>query len=117
MFKLTRAGVDPTIGGQTARLELEMIITLDEDRLLSVDEAQQLLGGIGRTQLYHLLGTGQLKSKKLGKRRLIRRSAIDELIDSLPDGDTWMLDPDCRDGKHRSCVGGPCECDCHAGTK
>lgn len=25
-----------------------------------------------------------------------------------------LLDPDCRDGKHGSCVGPPCECDCHA---
>lgn len=25
-----------------------------------------------------------------------------------------LLDPDCRDGKHTSCVGGPCECACHA---
>lgn len=24
-----------------------------------------------------------------------------------------LIDPDCRDGKHRSCFGGPCECDCH----
>jgi hypothetical protein len=24
-----------------------------------------------------------------------------------------LIDPDCRSGKHASCVGGPCECDCH----
>jgi hypothetical protein len=24
-----------------------------------------------------------------------------------------LIDPDCRDGKHRSCAGGPCECPCH----
>lgn len=24
-----------------------------------------------------------------------------------------LLDPDCRQGKHGSCVGGPCECACH----
>lgn len=27
--------------------------------------------------------------------------------------DERLLDPDCRAGKHASCVGGPCECDCH----
>ena len=27
-----------------------------------------------------------------------------------------ILDPDCRDGKHRTCFGGPCECDCHKTT-
>lgn len=24
-----------------------------------------------------------------------------------------LIDPDCRDGKHSSCVGGPCDCECH----
>jgi hypothetical protein len=24
-----------------------------------------------------------------------------------------LIDPDCAAGKHSSCVGGPCECDCH----
>lgn len=24
-----------------------------------------------------------------------------------------VIDPDCRDGKHAACVGGPCECSCH----
>jgi hypothetical protein len=24
-----------------------------------------------------------------------------------------LIDPDCRDGKHGSCVGGPCQCACH----
>lgn len=28
-----------------------------------------------------------------------------------------LLDPDCRDGKHGSCVGGPCECSCHRPAK
>lgn len=27
--------------------------------------------------------------------------------------DEKLIDPDCRDGKHRSCVGGLCECSCH----
>lgn len=35
----------------------------------------------------------------------------------LPAGpvDDWppVLDPDCRAGKHGSCVAGPCECSCH----
>jgi hypothetical protein len=30
-----------------------------------------------------------------------------------PIGDYALIDPDCRDGKHGSCVGGPCECACH----
>ena len=27
--------------------------------------------------------------------------------------DEPLFDPDCRDGKHGSCVGAPCECGCH----
>jgi hypothetical protein len=27
--------------------------------------------------------------------------------------DEPLIDPDCRDGKHGSCLGGPCECSCH----
>jgi hypothetical protein len=26
---------------------------------------------------------------------------------------TSVIDPDCRDGKHGSCFGGPCQCVCH----
>ena len=29
------------------------------------------------------------------------------------EGSGPLLDPDCRDGKHTSCVGEPCECACH----
>lgn len=24
-----------------------------------------------------------------------------------------LIDPDCQAGKHTSCVGDPCECECH----
>ena len=30
-----------------------------------------------------------------------------------PTAPEQLLDPDCRDGKHGSCVGDPCECACH----
>lgn len=26
---------------------------------------------------------------------------------------TSLIDPDCRDRKHGSCIGGPCQCPCH----
>lgn len=32
----------------------------------------------------------------------------------LHDWTRTLLDPDCRDGKHRSCTGGDCTCGCHA---
>ena len=32
---------------------------------------------------------------------------------ALDPHDAPLIDPDCRDGKHSSCVGGPCGCPCH----
>ena len=49
--------------------------------LVSVDTARAMLGGIGKTQIYKYLNFGELESVKLGKRRLIRVSSIDALID------------------------------------
>ena len=33
--------------------------------------------------------------------------------DEVPHADEPLIDPDCRDGKCSSCVGGPCEHVCH----
>jgi excisionase family DNA binding protein len=49
------------------------------ERLLSVDEAAQLLG-IGRSKLYQLLAAGRLRSLSIGDRRLIPASSIDAYI-------------------------------------
>lgn len=65
-------------------------MTADEDRyrrldrslLCTVDEAARLLS-LGRSSIYLLLGSGQLRSVKVGGRRLIPRAALDELIDGL----------------------------------
>jgi len=48
-------------------------------RLLSVTEACWLLG-IGRTNLYALMGAGELPSVRLGGRRLIPSTVITDLI-------------------------------------
>jgi excisionase family DNA binding protein len=45
-------------------------------------EAAQALG-ISRAKLYQLLDDGALPSVKLDRRRLIRREALDALLDSL----------------------------------
>jgi excisionase family DNA binding protein len=37
--------------------------------------------GLGRTKVYELLRTGQLRSIKVGKARLVPRAAIDEFLD------------------------------------
>jgi excisionase family DNA binding protein len=50
--------------------------------LLRVEEAARELG-IGRSLAYQLIRTGRLQSIKIGSRRLVPRSAIDEAIASL----------------------------------
>ena len=42
---------------------------------LSIPQAAEL-AGIGRTKLYHAMGSGELPSLKVGNRRLIRREAL-----------------------------------------
>ena len=49
---------------------------------VSPGEAAQLLG-LGRTKLYELIAANELASVKIGARRLIRISAIEEFLDRL----------------------------------
>lgn len=44
------------------------------------------MAGIGRTKLYELMATHKLQSFKLGTRRLIRVTDIQNLIDNLAEG-------------------------------
>jgi hypothetical protein len=51
-----------------------------------------------------------------GVSRLVRvyvEARLDPLPDLVAEGAGPLLDPDCRDGKHASCIGAPCECTCH----
>jgi excisionase family DNA binding protein len=48
-------------------------------RVLRVEEAAQLLG-IGRSLAYDLIRSGQLRSIKIGRRRLVPLDAIAEAI-------------------------------------
>lgn len=53
------------------------------ERLLSVNQAGAALGGIGRSLVYDLIGSGgsgALQSLKVGRRRLIPASAIEHYI-------------------------------------
>lgn len=59
-------------------------MTAVQPRLLRVEEAAQLLG-IGRSLAYELIRTGRLRSIKIGSRRLVPLTAIDEAIDALMD--------------------------------
>lgn len=51
-------------------------------QLHSVEAVMERLG-IGRSKTYEVLGSGQLRSVKVGRRRLVRESAIVEFIQNL----------------------------------
>jgi excisionase family DNA binding protein len=50
--------------------------------LVTVEEAARLLG-IGRTTMFGLIGTGEVKSVRLGKRRLISRKSLEQFVEGL----------------------------------
>jgi excisionase family DNA binding protein len=52
-------------------------------RLLSIKEACRILG-LSRTTLYAQLLSGRLRSVTVGRRRFIRREAVEEFIVGLP---------------------------------
>jgi excisionase family DNA binding protein len=51
------------------------------DRLLSISEAAAVLG-VGRTLAYGLIGRGDLRTLKVGRRRLVPTEAIATYIDA-----------------------------------
>ena len=53
------------------------------DKLNDIEGTQRKLGGLGRTRVFDLIGTGELKSVKIGRRRFVPDSAIQEYIESL----------------------------------
>jgi excisionase family DNA binding protein len=50
----------------------------EPEQLLSIDRAAAL-AGVGRTTIYSEIGAGRLRSVKVGRRRLVPVSAIEEL--------------------------------------
>ena len=50
---------------------------------LSIAEACAM-AGIGRTKLYAAIASGNLRARKLGKRRIILRSDLHQFLESLP---------------------------------
>jgi excisionase family DNA binding protein len=47
---------------------------------LSVEEACQALAGCGRGRIYEAINSGELRSFKIGKRRIIPSDAVDEYL-------------------------------------
>lgn len=54
----------------------------DRALLCTVMEAAESLS-LGRTTIYELLRSGQLRSVKVGARRFIPRAALEEFVDDL----------------------------------
>ena len=53
-----------------------------EPETADINETGRLLG-VGRSTVYELIGNGTLPSLQIGKRRLVRRSAIRQLVAEL----------------------------------
>jgi excisionase family DNA binding protein len=50
---------------------------------LSITEACEV-AGVGRTRLYHAIGSGELVARRYGKRRIILRSDLRRFLENLP---------------------------------
>ena len=50
--------------------------------LVTVEEAARLLG-IGRTTMFELIARGDVKSVRLGRRRLISRKSLESFVEEL----------------------------------
>ena len=55
-------------------------------KLVPYDEAQHLLGGIGRTMLWQLANSGHIERVKIGNRGFITLASIDRYIEELMRG-------------------------------
>ena len=51
-------------------------------RLLPIEAVMAQLG-VGRSFVFELIGTNQLRSVKIGRRRLIPQSAVDDFVANL----------------------------------
>lgn len=60
------------------------------DKLLQQEETRQRLGGIGRTKLWELDRSGQLRGVNIGRRRLYPESEVQALIARLCDQDNTV---------------------------
>jgi excisionase family DNA binding protein len=55
---------------------------VNQTLLVTVEEAARLLG-VGRTTMFELIGSGDVKSVRLGRRRLIARKSLESFVDGL----------------------------------
>lgn len=46
-------------------------------------DAGKALGGLGRTKVYELISSGELRTVKIGRRRFVPASAVEEYVARL----------------------------------
>jgi excisionase family DNA binding protein len=56
----------------------------DQRLAYALQEARRQLGDIGRTTLYDLIKSGELKAVKVGRRTLITHEALQEYLKAKP---------------------------------
>jgi len=61
-------------------------LAAEQARLLPVEAVMAQLG-VGRSTVFELFSSQQLRSVKIGRRRLVPQSAVDEFIARLLEGD------------------------------
>jgi excisionase family DNA binding protein len=72
--------------------EREEVASLQR-RLLPIEAVMAQLG-VGRSVVFELIGTNQLRSVKIGRRRLIPQSAVDDFVANLiATSDSGASDP------------------------
>jgi excisionase family DNA binding protein len=55
---------------------------VNQTLLVTVEEAARLLG-VGQTTMFELIGSGDVKSVRLGRRRLIARKSLESFVEGL----------------------------------
>jgi excisionase family DNA binding protein len=63
--------------------------TIDGDAIAYRPRDAARVLGIGRSLLYELLSSGQIRSRKFGQVVLIPRSELERFVAELPVNDTW----------------------------
>ncbi len=52
---------------------------------LSIDDTMAYLGNVSRRKIEQLIEHGSLKSRKLGRRRIVMKRSVDQYLESLID--------------------------------
>lgn len=78
---MTADRVELAVRELVAALRAELAPADPTPRLYSVNEAARLLG-LSRARTYQLLAAGELRSRKVGGRRLVPSAAVAEFVDN-----------------------------------